>query len=210
MFSLFYFIYFPQRIPNRRDTNGRIPRSSSIDSMVEAVWNETPRTSLTPTTLPVPQPHQQQQQQQPTPTPQYLQINYGNTGSNSRRESLLSPSAGRRNKQNRSIAGKSPTSHDPTTVLCNFFHSALLQRFSFLWLLLLCGVVVDWNERARLAVGRCRAYTYTMSLVWLFVCLFVFRLLCGWHECRLAQFKNENKTATTSYTIYTHHDQTMI
>lgn len=81
----------------RRDTNGRIPRSSSIDSMVDAVWNETPRTSLTTPTLPVPQP---------TTTPQYLQINYGNTGSNSRRESLLSPSAGRRSKQHRSIAGE--------------------------------------------------------------------------------------------------------
>lgn len=83
----------------RRDNaNTRIPRSSSIDSMVEAVWSETstPRPSLT--LSPPPQTSQ--------PTPQYLQINYGNTGSISRRESLLSPSAGRRAKQQRYIAGK--------------------------------------------------------------------------------------------------------
>lgn len=65
--------------------------------MVEAVWSETPRPSLT--LSPPPQTTSQ-------PTPQYLQINYGNTGSISRRESLLSPSAGRRAKQQRYIAGK--------------------------------------------------------------------------------------------------------
>lgn len=85
----------------RRDNANRIPRSSSIDSMVEAVWCAAPRTSLqfpSPTQLTT-QPHQQH-------TPQYLQINYGNTGTISRRESLLSPSAGRREKQLRCIAGK--------------------------------------------------------------------------------------------------------
>lgn len=65
--------------------------------MVEAVWSETPRTSLTLSSPTQTTPH---------PTPQYLQINYGNTGSISRRESLLSPSAGRRAKQQRCIAGK--------------------------------------------------------------------------------------------------------
>lgn len=68
-------------------------RSSSIDSMVEAVWSEaTPRPSLTVTS--------------PQST-QLLQINYGNnTLSVSRRESLLSPSVGRRTKQHRGLAGK--------------------------------------------------------------------------------------------------------
>ncbi|XP_055322318.1 uncharacterized protein LOC129578170 isoform X3 [Sitodiplosis mosellana] len=88
----------PRRLSwERRDNaNARIPRSSSIDSMVEAVWSETstPRPSLT--LSPPPQTSQ--------PTPQYLQINYGNTGSISRRESLLSPSAGRRAKQQRYVA----------------------------------------------------------------------------------------------------------
>lgn len=89
-----FFFYCSQ---HRRDhANARIPRSSSIDSMVEAVWSETSRPSLT--LSPPPQASQ--------PTPQYLQINYGNTGSISRRESLLSPSAGRRAKQQRYIAGK--------------------------------------------------------------------------------------------------------
>lgn len=93
------FVAVPDQILKcRRDhANARIPRSSSIDSMVEAVWSETPRPSLT--LSPPPQTTSQ-------PTPQYLQINYGNTGSISRRESLLSPSAGRRAKQQRYIAGK--------------------------------------------------------------------------------------------------------
>lgn len=71
--------------------------------MVEAVWSESPRPSLT---LSPPPQSAGQQQQQHQPTPQYLQINYGNTGSISRRESLLSPSANRRAKQQRCIAGK--------------------------------------------------------------------------------------------------------
>lgn len=91
----------------RRDhANSRIPRSSSIDSMVEAVWSETPRTSLT--LSPPPQTQSTTASGSTTAqTPQYLHINYGNTGSISRRESLLSPSTGRRTKQNRGIAGKS-------------------------------------------------------------------------------------------------------
>lgn len=65
--------------------------------MVDAVWSEsTPQPSLHLT----PQP-------QTTITPQYLQISYGNAGSaNSRRESLLSPSANRRTKVQRGIAGE--------------------------------------------------------------------------------------------------------
>lgn len=67
--------------------------------MVEAVWSETSRPSLS-------LPQKNATTAPPTATPQYLQINYGNTGSISRRESLLSPSAGRRAKQARGIAGK--------------------------------------------------------------------------------------------------------
>lgn len=73
--------------------------------MVEAVWSESTRPSLT--LSPPPQSGEQQKHQS---TPQYLQINYGNTGSISRRESLLSPSANRRAKQQRCIAGKFPIS----------------------------------------------------------------------------------------------------
>lgn len=74
--------------------------------MVEAVWNDSSVKLLLP-----PAPAVQQQTLQTTvqqPTPQYLQINYGNTGtgSTSRRESLLSPSAGRRAKQQKNIASK--------------------------------------------------------------------------------------------------------
>lgn len=72
--------------------------------MVEAVWSETPRTLTLP---PPPQTNSSTASCSTTAqTPQYLHINYGNTGSISRRESLLSPSAGRRAKQNRGIAGK--------------------------------------------------------------------------------------------------------
>lgn len=75
----------------RRDQgNSRLPRSSSIDSMVEAVWSDSPRLSLA-----VPQYSQNTQLVPPT-----------NSGSNSRRESL-SPSASRRSKQNRGITGES-------------------------------------------------------------------------------------------------------
>lgn len=80
-----------------RDNGNRIPRSSSIDSMVETVWSVAPRISL-----PLASPMQTASYQ----TQQYLQINYGNTGTISRRESLLSPSAGRREKQQRLIASK--------------------------------------------------------------------------------------------------------
>lgn len=170
---------------NRRDTNGRIPRSSSIDSMVEAVWNETPRSSLTPATLPVPQPYQQQQQQPPATTPQYLQINYGNTGSNSRRESLLSPSAGRRNKQNRSIAGKF-TNHMiimiPHFAVCSFFLILLLLERFFPWLLLL---LLWWGDG-----GECTRCGWALCLY-----VLIFPLLGCRHECRCALFKKENKTA---------------
>lgn len=64
--------------------------------MVDAVWNETaqqPSVELSP-------------QPQTTITPQYLQISYGNAGSTNRRESLLSPSANRRTKVQRGIAGE--------------------------------------------------------------------------------------------------------
>lgn len=99
----------------RRDqANSRIPRSASIDSMVEAVWSVSPRPSLTvsPPHLVVPgtgtttftgsQLTSQQQQQHRLS--QQLQINYESI---SRRESLLSPSSGRRTKQNRGITCKS-------------------------------------------------------------------------------------------------------
>ena len=70
----------------RRDqNNSRLPRSVSIDSIVETVWNTSPRPSLT-----VPPPQNQ------------LQINYG-CQTEIRRESLLSPSTSRRAKQNRGI-----------------------------------------------------------------------------------------------------------
>lgn len=69
--------------------------------MVEAVWCTTPRISL-----PLASPAQVTIQPYQQPTPQYLQINYGNTGTISRRESLLSPSAGRREKQLRCVTGK--------------------------------------------------------------------------------------------------------
>lgn len=75
--------------------------------MVEAVWNESSVKLLLPPAQTVHQPSIQTTVQQPTP--QYLQINYGNTGSTgstSRRESLLSPSAGRRAKQQKNIASK--------------------------------------------------------------------------------------------------------
>lgn len=84
-----------------------MPRSSSIDSMVEAVWNESSAKLLLPSASTVQQPTIQTTIQQTTP--QYLQINYGNTGntgSTSRRESILSPSAGRRAKQQKNIASK--------------------------------------------------------------------------------------------------------
>ena len=43
----------------------------------------------------------------PSQQPSQLSINYGNFGGSFRRESLLSPSANRRTKQNRGIVGKS-------------------------------------------------------------------------------------------------------
>lgn len=57
----------------------------------------------------------------PQQTPQYLQINYGNTGTISRRESLLSPSAGRREKQLRCIVGK----YFFFCVVCLFVHRSI-------------------------------------------------------------------------------------
>lgn len=70
--------------------------------MVDAVWSEsTPQPSLHL----MPQP-------QTTITPQYLQISYGNAGTASnRRESLLSPSANRRTKVQRGIAGECLQTH---------------------------------------------------------------------------------------------------
>lgn len=81
--------------------------------MVEAVWSETTQPSLTLSPPP-----------QTTITPQYLQINYGNTGSISRRESLLSPSAGRRAKHQRGIAGKFHS--------FSFFYSNHSVRYGFI------------------------------------------------------------------------------
>lgn len=72
--------------------NNRLPRSASIDSMVEAVWSESSRPSLT--VYP------------PESTSAYAQNFQTLTISNessSRRESLLSPSSGRRTKQHRGI-----------------------------------------------------------------------------------------------------------
>ncbi|GAB0088268.1 hypothetical protein DMENIID0001_026620 [Sergentomyia squamirostris] len=90
----------PRRLSwERRDQNNRLPRSASIDSMVEAVWSESPRTSLTPSTAPMPMVTA------PQPSPKLLQVNYAETPS--RRESLLSPSTGRRSsKAFRGISGK--------------------------------------------------------------------------------------------------------
>lgn len=92
---------------SRDHANSRIPRSASIDSMVEAVWSVSPRPSLTvsPPHLVVPcggstTPSQSQQQHRAS---QQLTINYESV---SRRESLLSPSTGRRAKQNRGISCK--------------------------------------------------------------------------------------------------------
>lgn len=93
LYNLWLFISSKR---NRRDqANNRLPHSSSIDSMVEAVWSEPSQSSLTLSSKP-----------EATITSQYLQISYGNAGSVSRRESLLSPSANRRTKLQRGIASK--------------------------------------------------------------------------------------------------------
>uniref|UniRef100_A0A182Y3T9 Uncharacterized protein n=1 Tax=Anopheles stephensi TaxID=30069 RepID=A0A182Y3T9_ANOST len=83
----------------RRDkTNKPIPRSSSIDSMVDAVWSEFP-----------PSAPGSARNSVSTQIPSNLNIFLGST----RRESMLSPSSNRRSKQQRGISGmyKAPNSH---------------------------------------------------------------------------------------------------
>ncbi|XP_058055705.1 uncharacterized protein LOC131207114 [Anopheles bellator] len=76
----------------RRDkTNKPIPRSSSIDSMVDAVWSEFPPS--TPGSA---------RNSVSTQPPSNLNIFLGST----RRESMLSPSSNRRTKQQRGIFGE--------------------------------------------------------------------------------------------------------
>lgn len=85
-----------KKIYSRRDgANSRLPRSSSIDSMVEAVWNDASPSPSPRPSLCVPQT-----------SSNLLQPDYGVSQPPSRRESLLSPSAGRRSKQNRGMTGK--------------------------------------------------------------------------------------------------------
>uniref|UniRef100_A0A182SMW1 Uncharacterized protein n=1 Tax=Anopheles maculatus TaxID=74869 RepID=A0A182SMW1_9DIPT len=75
----------------RRDkTNKPIPRSSSIDSMVDAVWSEFP-----------PSAPGSARNSVSTQIPSNLNIFLGST----RRESMLSPSSNRRSKQQRGISG---------------------------------------------------------------------------------------------------------
>lgn len=73
--------------------NNRLPRSASIDSMVEAVWSESSRPSLT-----VYPPESTSS----TYAQNFQTLTISNENS-SRRESLLSPSSGRRTKQHRGI-----------------------------------------------------------------------------------------------------------
>lgn len=124
----FYFIiyhalsFFCLMFTCRRDpTNSRLPRSSSIDSMVEAVWNESTRPSII-------EPDDVSSTSSTHSEFQFTSLGSisggngsggggGGSGSSSkatlsllgptiRRESLLSPSAGRRTKQFRGINGK--------------------------------------------------------------------------------------------------------
>uniref|UniRef100_A0A182MM56 Uncharacterized protein n=1 Tax=Anopheles culicifacies TaxID=139723 RepID=A0A182MM56_9DIPT len=75
----------------RRDkTNKPIPRSSSIDSMVDAVWSEFP-----------PSAPGSARNSVSTQIPSNLNIFLGSN----RRESMLSPSSNRRSKQQRGISG---------------------------------------------------------------------------------------------------------
>lgn len=101
--------------------NTRIPRSASIDSMVEAVWNTSPRASITvdpPSELAVPSFPNSGGGCSTTPGQSCSEPSSATIGSQQRasqqlhincaemvirRESLLSPSAGRRSKQHRSI-----------------------------------------------------------------------------------------------------------
>lgn len=65
--------------------------------MVEAVWNDSPSLTVSP-----PEKSTSNNNNNNYNQPHQLQINYGSQP-DYRRESLLSPSTGRRTKQNRSI-----------------------------------------------------------------------------------------------------------
>ncbi|KFB42747.1 AGAP013340-PA-like protein [Anopheles sinensis] len=93
----------------RRDkTNKPIPRSSSIDSMVDAVWSEFP-----------PSAPGSARNSVSTQLPSNLNIFLGST----RRESMLSPSSNRRSKQQRGISG---TYH--TLRYCTILYGAVVYR----------------------------------------------------------------------------------
>jgi hypothetical protein len=87
---------------SRDPATGHLPRSSSIDSMVEAVWCDSPRASIS------------------SECPQTLTPNYGNLLA-PRRESFMSPAAGRRTKQHRGINGE-------YKCFCSVFHQFQSQR----------------------------------------------------------------------------------
>ncbi|XP_021711871.1 uncharacterized protein LOC5576140 [Aedes aegypti] len=85
----------------RRDKDSkRIPRSSSIDSMVDAVWSEFP--SSGPGSARNSVSNQSAQSQSTSNVPSSLNIFL----SSNRRESMLSPSSNRRSKHQRGISGK--------------------------------------------------------------------------------------------------------
>lgn len=98
----------PRRLSwERRDpANSRLMRSSSIDSMVEAVWNETPRLSLNESNNDSNLTNSSNQEFKFPHTPQSFCKSSNLLGTSIRRESLLSPSAGRRTKQYRGINGE--------------------------------------------------------------------------------------------------------
>ncbi|XP_055585347.1 uncharacterized protein LOC129738182 [Uranotaenia lowii] len=88
----------------RRDPGSKpMPRSSSIDSMVDAVWSEFPASAPGSARNSV----SNQSSQSTTNVPSNLNIFL----SSNRRESMLSPSSNRRSKQQRGISGKT---HQPS------------------------------------------------------------------------------------------------
>lgn len=127
---IYTYLLIPSLAFSRDHANNRIPRSSSIDSMVEAVWNASPRSSLTvPNAVTPSQPHivyttgpdvcscdigvnpttvtlttSFNQHQQQRSNQHCLQINYDT--SVSRRESVLSPTNSRRSKMHQATACK--------------------------------------------------------------------------------------------------------
>ncbi|XP_052567536.1 uncharacterized protein LOC128092308, partial [Culex pipiens pallens] len=85
----------------RRDKGCKpIPRSSSIDSMVDAVWNEFPTSA--PGSARNSVSNQSSQSQSTSNVPSNLNIFL----SSNRRESMLSPSSNRRSKHQRGISGE--------------------------------------------------------------------------------------------------------